>query len=526
MRIIWGIKKTYLVIVIGILLALGTALTVNLAIFQREALERNLLYRAERVNSAIQPHVYRYLLRTDEKQILLQKNIQPFVHEAYISYAVVSAFKKPGSLADARVIYAYGQPVKDRDIELRSLTATREFRQRIALKNIYDVTYPVYSKLGGSDTPPLGLIRLGVRLDEVDRVIRRTIAKGMTLVLGVVLLSGFSLSIFMSGNLLRPLRKLTLATVAASHGDLRQEVDIAATNELGILARSFNLMIHDLREWRLKLEQANYLLEGKVKERTKDLKKLNEELMETNTRLRELNKVKTNFISMVSHELRTPLTAIKGFVSTLLRPDITLDEKTKHKYLTIVDTEADRLARLIENLLNITRIEAGKMELRYELVDARRLAQEVIEQAAIKAEGIRFPVAFEDQFPKIEADLDKLRQVFINLVSNAVKYSPPDGEIILAGRVLEDEVEFSVEDRGRGMSEPEVDRIFEKFYRVDDEVNQKNPGTGLGLAISRAIVELHGGVIWAESEPGKGTRFVFTVPVKAANSQADGEAAG
>jgi PAS domain S-box-containing protein len=232
-------------------------------------------------------------------------------------------------------------------------------------------------------------------------------------------------------------------------------------------------------------------------------------------RLRELDKMKSDFVSNVSHELRTPLTAIKGSVDNML-DGITgqLSEK-QDRYLARIKSNADRLTRLINNVLDLSRIEAGKIDLKSAYLSLVTLAQEV-------AESIR-PVATEklislevdspDSSATAWADRDKITQVLMNLVGNAVKFTPPHGKVSIAVNRNGDQwMQISVTDTGPGIPPEEAGKIFDRFYQIDQTGKQKARGTGLGLAISKVLVEMHGGKIWLESAIGRGSTFSFTVP--------------
>jgi PAS domain S-box-containing protein len=234
-------------------------------------------------------------------------------------------------------------------------------------------------------------------------------------------------------------------------------------------------------------------------------------------RLRELDKMKSDFVSNVSHELRTPLTAIKGSVDNML-DGITgpLNEK-QGRYLTRIKSNADRLTRLINNILDLSRIEAGRIDLRPANFSVVPLAKEVAEVLrTVAAEKlISLEVTSSNDGVDAWADRDKVTQVLMNLIGNAVKFTPEHGKVTVAvERDGNDWVQVSVADTGPGILPEEANKIFVKFYQIDQAANQKTKGTGLGLAISKALVEMHGGKIWVESEVGRGCTFSFTLPVQ------------
>jgi PAS domain S-box-containing protein len=234
-------------------------------------------------------------------------------------------------------------------------------------------------------------------------------------------------------------------------------------------------------------------------------------------RLRELDRLKSEFVSNVSHELRTPLTAIKGSADNML-DGITgpLNEK-QIRYLTRMKSNADRLTRLINDLLDLSRIEAGKIDLKPAHLPLVHLAQEVAENIRPVAleKLISLEVASPDNNMTAWADRDKTTQVLVNLVGNAVKFTPQHGKVTVAIKKNGSQwVEISVSDTGPGIVPEEVHTIFDRFYQIAQAGKQKTKGTGLGLAISKALVEMHGGKIWVESDVGRGSTFSFTLPAE------------
>ena len=232
-------------------------------------------------------------------------------------------------------------------------------------------------------------------------------------------------------------------------------------------------------------------------------------------RLKELDRMKSEFVSNVSHELRTPLTAIKGSVDNML-DGITgpLNEK-QVQYLTRIKSNSDRLGRLITDLLDLSKIEAGKIELRPSCLTASSLITEVEEllRPVALEKQIRLESAVPDDAVTIWADKDKVLQILLNLVGNALKFTPPNGQVTIAVKHEDAEwVKFSIADTGPGIPSLESAKIFDKFYQLEQSNKQKAKGTGLGLAISKRLAEMHGGKIWLESGTDAGSVFSFTLP--------------
>ena len=230
------------------------------------------------------------------------------------------------------------------------------------------------------------------------------------------------------------------------------------------------------------------------------------------THFREAQELKSTFISVVSHELKTPVSLIKGYASTLRREDAAWDPHTIQASLQVIEEEADRLAELIENLLQASRLQAGRFKLELGDVALDTLAGRVAADFRTQTDRHVIMVDFPPGFPLVRGDEMRLRNVLENLVSNAVKYSPDGGEIRIWGKVFPGEVLVGVSDEGVGLPQDELERVFERFYRVDHEITRKTQGTGLGLYLAHAIIEAHGGRIWAESTPGQGTTFTFALP--------------
>jgi PAS domain S-box-containing protein len=233
------------------------------------------------------------------------------------------------------------------------------------------------------------------------------------------------------------------------------------------------------------------------------------------TQEHELDRMKTEFVSQVSHELRTPLTAIKGFTDMMLDGDAGELSDEQEEYLGIVRSNADRLVALINDLLDISRIESGRIALKREPVDLASVLDGVVATmrplVTGKAETLTLDV--EAGLPRVLGDQDRIVQVATNLVSNAHKYSPEGGDIQVRAMRAGDLVSVSVTDAGIGIPPEAMPRLFSRFYRVDSSLTREIGGTGLGLSIVKSIVELHGGSVSVESEPGKGSTFSFTLPL-------------
>ncbi len=263
------------------------------------------------------------------------------------------------------------------------------------------------------------------------------------------------------------------------------------------------------------IEKLNVSLEDKIAKRTRELSEINTALEESHRRLQELDRVKSDFLLNVSHELRTPLTAIKGSVDNMLDEITGPLSELQRRYLMRVQVNADRLVRLINDLLDLARIEEGRVQVTPTFFSLGGLASELLETLRpVAAEKSLELCLAEGQDPLIvHADRDKAGQVLMNLLGNAIKFTPSGGRVNveLAG----DEDAFAkvqIRDTGEGIPPEQLPRIFDKFYQVQHGIHAKAVGTGLGLSIAKGLVELQGGRIWAESQLGQGSTFCFTLP--------------
>jgi len=313
-------------------------------------------------------------------------------------------------------------------------------------------------------------------------------------------------------------------------------------DEFGLLASRFNLMAGHLEERELeirekttqleeantKLRDLNENLETKIQERTSELQETITRLQsatsaleeskrrveETNVDLVKANQAKANFLSIVSHELKTPLSVINGFLSLILDERYQNDPGNLREAVEISKRRGQQLARMIDELIDLSRLDARAMSLHNEPViieDAFRDAAEQF-QEDLQRKQIRLLTVDCSCLPKVTCDPDKIRQVITNLLSNAIKFSPDGSEIELSCRDEKDCFLFCCRDQGIGLSAEELGKVFEKFYQVDSSATRRYGGAGLGLSIVKEIIQLHGGRIWVESEDGRGCSFFFTLP--------------
>ncbi|MCM8789779.1 MAG: cell wall metabolism sensor histidine kinase WalK, partial [Candidatus Omnitrophica bacterium] len=229
--------------------------------------------------------------------------------------------------------------------------------------------------------------------------------------------------------------------------------------------------------------------------------------------LRRLERVRQDFVANVSHELRTPISSIKGYAETLLDGAIE-DKENAKEFISIIYQDSNRLANLIDDLLDLAKIEAGSMKMNFEPLDIKPVLERCVRvlEKSIKAKKLSISLDIPSRLPKVLADEKRLAQIFLNLLDNAVKYNSERGSIKLSISLSDKLVQVDISDTGIGIPEKDLSRIFERFYRVDKARSRELGGTGLGLSIVKHIVLAHGGQVWAKSEEGLGSTFSFTIP--------------
>ena len=358
------------------------------------------------------------------------------------------------------------------------------------------------------------------------------------LIAGAALLIASIVLLVATGRLSRSIVTLTAGARRIAGGDFGGAAIQAETHdEIQTLAEAFNVMTESVRrniamreEAAAELDTLNRSLEARVRERTGELEALNAALNQANEQLKELDRLKSRFLATVSHEFKTPLTSIKAFAEILHDELETMPVPGElRRFLAIIDAESDRLGRLIKNVLDLSRIESGRMVWRMADVPLCRLIDAALDGLlpAFREKKLRVERDMPQREVVIRGDADRLQEVFANVLDNAAQASA-EGQSIVVGCREEAAarngspamVRVFVRDRGHGIAPGDLERIFDRFHQVVSGKRRKG-GTGLGLAISREITEYHGGRIWAESEPGNGSTFNITLPC-AAGSEAGG----
>jgi signal transduction histidine kinase len=358
-------------------------------------------------------------------------------------------------------------------------------------------------------------------LDPLYRLI-----SGITLIALALIAISIPVSAFFGSRISGPIHDLSVATERIMSGDWNYGININTGDEIEAFANTFTMMVESIRDKQVKLEEFSRGLEDKVRERTKeltetqqatlnileDLEEAKANLEKTNKELRQLDELKSDFISTVSHELRTPLSIIKEGVSLVLdKVPGEINEK-QFKILDISKFNIDRLARIIDSLLDIAKIEAGKIELRRGLIDPCAVVKQVADsfETKVKEKGLKFRLDIDKDCGKVYADPDRIAQVLMNLLGNAVKFTVSGGiEVSCKDRGIT--IACSVKDTGPGISKGDIPKLFDKFQQFGRLAGSGEKGTGLGLSIAKGIIDMHDGSISVESEPGAGSCFTFTL---------------
>ena len=426
------------------------------------------------------------------------------------------------------------------------------------MKSSLDEINPLMDKLDRHVSPMIG------HADSRVNQILAGIYRAQELTVGFTLLLILLGLVILIRVITRPFNLLTRGTEAIVNGDYNFRVSMTGDDEMVVLANRFNTMAEVLanREMRLKekkveLEELNESLEMKVRQRTEDLRgkqgelnrkfleleSTNEELQasyiqlqstaaeleeaqgrlqenydvlkEMNLELQRANEVKNKFLSIMSHELRTPLTVINGYLSLILDKNYGEPSPVLKEILVVIKEQAKNQLGLIEELLDLTRIEAGEFRLNRQPCEVRALLGKVIEgfKPKFEGKGITSSLDVADGLPQVHWDYQKILQVFQNLVDNSLKFTPAGGWVAISAVPKSDFIEIRVSDNGIGIPGENIERVFERFFQVDSSSTRRFGGSGLGLSIVREIVLAHKGKIFVESREGEGTTFLVLLPV-------------
>ena len=341
-----------------------------------------------------------------------------------------------------------------------------------------DVAVPIVSTDGSS--------RFVVHIIDNKQAVQSLNTQNITIILESVLI-GFVISVIISlvvsKTLLSPIQGMTKAAEAMADGDFSRKITVESDDEIGILAETFNDMA----------SQIETMLEE----------------------LKKAEKLRREFVANVSHELRTPLTNIRSYAETI-SDDRGIPQETEEEFLRVIINESDRMTKIVQDLLELSRFDSGASELAVEEFSIERSLRDVYAAVALEARKREHEVNLELEWklPKIHGDRARIEQVLMNIISNALKYTPDGGRIEIFSGTSDDDVWVRIEDTGVGIPEDDLPRVFDRFYRVDKARSRESGGTGLGLSIAKEIVTKHGGDLAIRSTLGVGTSVTITLPIK------------
>ena len=340
--------------------------------------------------------------------------------------------------------------------------------------------------------------------DEVFAPLRKLVLQAIVLGLVIIIII-VVIGTVVSGIFVKPIRKLHEATERVAKGDLEYKVEIHTGDEIEEFADSFNIMVAKLKKSTTSIEHLN--------KEIFDRRKAEEKLQKANEELKKLDELKSDFISVVSHELRTPLSIIKEGISLVLDEVPGKLKGEQKKILNMSKDNIDRLARIINDLLDMSKIEAGRMELKKVPLDLSRAVKDACAKWKLESDRKKqkLLISAPDSPINIYADPDKLDQVINNLILNAITYTPEKGRIKVELKDKNQTAEVSVSDTGIGIAKEDLPKVFDKFQQFGRKAGPGAKGTGLGLAIVKQLVEMHGGNIKVESEINRGSKFTFSL---------------
>lgn len=488
------------------------------------SLARNLAYNSE----------YGVLIGNED---VLTQLVEGVIREEDVLYAVIqNEAGEPLAVARSAQLQQVPPRTAERSLlEGMAWILTQVYQIKWGKDVIYEIVYPIKTKQvkrereeigltleetlgrgGASESErTIGLVAVGMSLSlkRVNETIIN-IYRNIVVLTGLVILAGIGVTVFLVRVIAGPVKQLASAAKRIAEGDLSSHVGIKSRDEIGDLADSFNRMAEAVRQ-----------REGELRAHADELDRLNRQLLLQQQALREINdqleaasRHKSQFLANMSHELRTPLNAIIGFSGILFNESAgTLSREERREFLGNIVTSGRHLLGLINEVLDLSKIEAGKMTLspeRFSVQDVLADVRQTIEPLATK-KGVTIEVTIDPPLSTLTADVVKVKQILYNLLSNAIKFSPEAGSVHFRAGAVEEWAEFSVRDTGIGIRPQDRARIFQEFEQVEMSAERRYEGTGLGLTLAKKLVELHGGRIWVESEVGKGSTFVFVLPLAA-----------
>ncbi|MFC1574405.1 ATP-binding protein, partial [Candidatus Latescibacterota bacterium] len=365
----------------------------------------------------------------------------------------------------------------------------------------------------------IGYVVIDVSFENLNKAVAESTR---TAIFITIILIGFGAlsAVILVRNVVQPVQNIADATTKVAQGDFNQTVSVTRSDEIGILAESFNTMTGQLQKYREEIETLNRELETKVRERTAELENKHNELdkaygdlEKAYKELETLDKAKDDFLSLVSHELRTPLGSMLLHAGMLLNKLVDSDEKQTEYHANIVE-DCKRLTRLVNDVLDLSKIEAGRMPFIFEALPVRELLSDINSslRPEFEKKGLHFDYETVSDEIFLLGDRDKIIEVLTNIISNAIKFTPDGGSITVSLATDNNTGTLAIKDTGTGIAKENIPKVFDRFSQLEN-IEHHSEGTGLGMTIAKSIIDHHGGSIRIESEPGKGTTVFFSLPL-------------
>jgi len=445
--------------------------------------------------------------RKMEMETALPENIRVDVEEKRKPY------KSGLAASDGRVIYDFYAPVIQRS---SSVDATQDEAEELSIFAEEPSDVSKGDKLSGD---VIGFVRVGMSLEHIEAQ-KSKMMLSSSLIIATIFAVGILISLVLAKRITQPLHKLIEGTKHIGGGELDYQIYVKSSDEIGQLADDFNLMAKNLKEninqkdaYAEELKELSRDLENKVKERTRELQEANIMLQRQSEKIEEANRLKSQFLANMSHELRTPMNAIIGFTNLVIRRTEGIIPERQRQNLEKVRISADNLLALINSILDLSKIEAGKVDVNVESFDLGTLVESCFSTVEpLKGEKVRLTQQIAADVPQLWTDQAKLKQIIINLLSNALKFTE-EGEIAISAERENGHLKLAVSDTGIGIEKSALPYIFDEFRQADGSSTRRYGGTGLGLAITKKLVDLLGGRISVESEIAKGSTFTITMPI-------------
>ncbi len=455
----------------------------------------------------IEPHIAEHIYTND---IVTQQRILNRIQESNKDILYVFLLDKNEKLQ----VHSMKQPIPSALLDINTKPVENVELLDLGEENVYDFSYPIVDG-------KLGLIRLGLSTDRLTNNLHRILLNKLIILLIFISL-GILMSIYVSRYITFKLSELVFSAEKIAKGDFKHRLKIKSKDEIGALANSFNTMSAELQNLTNRLQEKIRLLDTKNNEYA-ELNNVyleqNKELAKAKEKAEESDRLKTVFMANLSHEIRTPMNGILGFAQLLKEDFVTREDQIS--YISMIEQSGKRLLNLLNDLIDISKIEAGQVQIKSEKVNLNELFDHIYtffyHQASSNGITLRTNKSKPDHDCTILTDATKLEEILTNLINNALKFTEK-GSICFGYEICQDKIYFWVKDTGIGIPSNMKQAVFERFRQVNSKHLDSKEGTGLGLSICKAYIELMGGTIDVESVLGEGSNFHFNIPAKSPHS--------